>query len=183
MAPSGEIAAPALQELLASPALAREWVLDPSRSTVALQTSSIWGLVRVTGAFSQVTGNATISPTGEVTGTVTVAAASIDTRNARRDEHLRSADFFDSGNHPDITFGCEGVRPSGQGVTVSGILRVRDRARPLAFDATAEVRGDGEMWLDATAHVNRADFGITWNLMGLVSVNNLVTIHAVFTGQ
>ena len=75
----------------------------------------------------------------------------------------------------------EGIRPSGQGVTVTGILRVRDRARPLTFDATAAVHGDGEVWLDAAVRINRADFGLTWNLMGLVSMNNTITVHAVFT--
>jgi polyisoprenoid-binding protein YceI len=64
---------------------------------------------------------------------------------------------------------------------VTGALTVRDRTRPLSFDAVASVRGDGEIWLDAEVHVNRADFGLTWNLMGAVSMNNTLTIHAVFT--
>jgi polyisoprenoid-binding protein YceI len=181
MAPSEQITAVALQELLTSPALAREWSLDQSRSTVSLQNRMIWGLARVNGIFRQVTGNATVSPTGEVTGTVTMAAASIDTGNTRRDRHLRSADFFDTGNYPDITFTCGGIRPSGQGLTVSGVLSIRDRTRPLTFDATAAVHGDGEVWLDATVRINRADFGVTWNLIGLVSMNSTVAIHAVFT--
>ena len=105
----------------------------------------------------------------------------IDTRNAKRDTHLRSADFFDSDNSPDITFIVEGIRPSGQGVTVSGTLRVRDRARPLTFDGTAAVHGDGEVWLDAEVRINQTDFGLTWNLMGTVSKNNTLTIHTVFT--
>ena len=75
----------------------------------------------------------------------------------------------------------EGIRPSGQGVTVSGILSVRDCARPLTFDATTQVRGHGEVWLDATVHINRADFGLTWNLMGMASMHNTLIIHAVFT--
>jgi polyisoprenoid-binding protein YceI len=103
--------------------------------------------------------------------------------NTRRDTHLRSADFFDSANNPDITFTADGIRPSGQGVAVTGALTVRDRTRPLSFDATASVRGDGEIWLDAQVRINRADFGLTWNLMGVVSMNNTLTIHAVFTRQ
>jgi polyisoprenoid-binding protein YceI len=180
MAPSEQTAATALRELLDDAVLAGEWVLDPSRSTVSLRNRSAGGLVRVNGVFRQVTGNGTVSPAGEVSGTITVAAASIDTGNTRRDKHLRSADFFDSDNYPDITFTAEGIRPSGQGVTVTGTLRVRDRARSLTFDGTAAVPGDGEVWLDAEVPVNRADFGLTWNLMGLVSMNNTLTIHAVF---
>ena len=183
MAPSEQTAAPALQELLKDAALAGEWILDSSRSTISLKNRSMWGLARVNGVFRQVTGNGTVSPAGEVSGAITVAAASIDTKNIRRDTHLRSADFFDSDNHPDITFSVAGIRPSGQGVTVTGTLSVRDRARPLSFGGTAAVDGDGEVWLDAEVHLNRADFGLTWNLMGLVSVNNTLTIHAVFTKQ
>jgi polyisoprenoid-binding protein YceI len=139
------------------------------------------GLIPVNGVFREVSGNGTVSPDGEVSGTVTVAAASIDTKNTRRDTHLRSTDFFDSGNNPDITFTADGIRPSGQDVAVTGALTVRDRTRPLSFDAAASVQGDGEIWLDAEVHVNRADFGLTWNLMGMASMNNTLTIHAVFT--
>jgi polyisoprenoid-binding protein YceI len=43
------------------------------------------------------------------------------------------------------------------------------------------VRGDGAVWLDAEVHINRADFGLTWNLMGMTSMNDTLTIHAAFT--
>ena len=95
------------------------------------------------GVFRQVTGNGTVSPAGEVSGAITMAAASIDTKNTRRDTHLRSAGFFDGDNYPHITFTADGIRPSGQGVTVTGALRVRDRARPLTFDGAAAVH-EGE---------------------------------------
>ena len=98
--------------------------------------------------------------------TTPAAAASIDTGNARRDAHLRSADFFDSGNHPDITFTVDGIRPSGRGAAVTGALTVRASTWPLSFDAAASVQGDGEIWLDAEVHINRAGFGLTWNQMG-----------------
>lgn len=184
-APSGQLTAPSLRTLLKDGSLAGEWVLDPGPSSIRLKTRNLLGLVPVRGVFREVSGNGTVSPDGEVSGTVTVAAASIDTKNARRDTHLRSADFFDSGHKPDITFTADGIRPSGQGVAVTGALTgaltVRDRTRPLSFDAVASVRDDGEIWLDAEIHINRADFGLTWNLMGLVSMNNILIIHAVFT--
>jgi polyisoprenoid-binding protein YceI len=143
MAPSEQLTALALQELLKDAALAGEWILDPSRSTVSLKSRSMWGLARVNGVFRQVTGNGTISPAGEASGAITMAAATIDTKNTRRDTHLRLADFFDSDNYPHITFTADGIRPSGQGVTVTGTLSVRDRARPLTFDGTAAVH-EGE---------------------------------------
>jgi hypothetical protein len=112
----------------------------------------MWGLAPVNGVFRETSGNGTVSPDGEVSGTVTVAAASIDTKHSRRDTHLRSDDFFDSANHPDIKFTADGIRPSGQGVVVTGALTVRDRIRPLSFDAAASFQGDGEIWLDAEIH-------------------------------
>ena len=181
MTPSERIAAPDPQELLNDAVLAGQWILDPSRSTISLKSRHLWGLGPVNGVFRQVTGHGTVSPTGEVTGSVTVVAASVDTENARRDRQLRSADFFDIDNYPDITFTVEDIQRSGQRVTVTGALRVRDLARPLTFDATASVHGDGEAWLDAEVHINRADFGLTWNLVGMASMNNTMTIHAVFT--
>ena len=180
-ATSGQMTAPALEALLKGGTLAGEWVLDPGKSSIRLKNKSMWGLVPVNGVFREVSGSGTVSPDGEVSGTLTVAAASIDTKNARRDKHLRSADFFDSANNPDITFTMDGIRPSGQAVAVTGALTVRDRTQPLTFDAAASVRGDGEIWLDAEVRLDQADFGLTWNLMGTVSWHNTLTIHAVFT--
>ncbi len=177
---SGQRTAPAVRTLLTDGALAGEWVLDPRRSSIRLKTK-IMGLIPVNGVFREVIGNGTVSADGEVSGTVTVAAASIDTKNTRRDTHLRSADFFDSGNNPDITFTADGVRPCGQAVTVTGALTVRGRTLPLSFDAVACVQGDGEIRLDAEVHINRADLGLTWNRMGLASMHNTLTIHTVFT--
>ena len=124
-----------------------------------------------------------IRDSGQVSGTVTVAAASVDTRNAKRDTHLRSADFFDTGNYPDITFTADSLRPSGHGVAVAGTLTVRGRTELQSVDASASVEGDGEIWLDAQVRVNRADFGLAWNRMGTVSMNSTLTVHAVFTRQ
>jgi polyisoprenoid-binding protein YceI len=181
MASSEPNAGPALRELIDDAALAGEWTLDPARSTVSLTNGNMWGLVRVRGVFRQVTGHGTVSPAGQASGVLTVGAASVDTKNARRDAHLRSADFFDSDNYPGITFTLDGIQPSGQGVTVTGTLSVRGRTRPLTFDGTAAVGGDGEVRLDAAVDINRADFGLTWNRLGLVSMNATITIHAVFT--
>ena len=180
-APSGQVTAPALQALLKDGALAGDWVLDPRRSSVRLETSLMWGLVPVRGVFRRVDGHGTVSADGEVGGAVTVAASSIDTQNRRRDAHLRSATFLDSAKHPDITFTAHGVRPSGRGVVVTGALTVRGRTRPLSFAAAVSVPGDDELWLDAEVHVDRADFGLTLSVLGMVSTDNTLTVHAVFT--
>ena len=177
---SGQSTAPGVRALLEDGALAGEWVLDPRTSSIRLKSKSL-GVVPVNGVFRDVSGNGTISADGEVSGTVRVAAASIDTKNAKRDTHLRSADFFDSGSHPDITFTADGIQASGRGAVVTGVLSVRGRSRPLSFDAAASVRADGGIWLDAEVRVNRADFGLTWNRMGMVSMTSTLAIHAVFT--
>ena len=179
--PSGQRTAPPLSALLNDRSLAGEWVLDPGQSSIGLKNRSALGLIRANGVFREVSGNGTVSPDGEVSGTITVASASIDTRNTRRDTHLRSADFFDSGNHPDITFTADRFRPSGQDVTVSGVLTVHGRTRSLSFGAAATFHGDGEIWLDAEVRINRADFGLTWNALGMVPLNSTLTVHAVFT--
>ena len=172
--------APALLDLLKGGTLTGEWVLDPRNSSVRLKSRSM-GVIPVKGIFREVSGSGTVSPDGTATGTLLVAAASIDTQNTKRDTHLRSADFFDSDNHPDISFTADDIRPSGQGVAVTGSLTIRGRTRPLSFNATASVPGDGEVWLDAEVRVRRADFGITWNVLGMVSQSSTLTVHAVFT--
>jgi len=172
--------APALLDLLKGGTLTGEWVLDPTTSSVRLKTKSM-GLIPVKGVFREVSGSGTVSADGSAAGTLVVAAASIDTQNARRDTHLRSADFFDSDNHPDITFTTDDIQPSAQGVTVTGALTIRGRTRPQSFDAEVTVAGDGEVWLDAAVRVNRGDFGITWNVLGMVAETATVIIHAVFS--
>ena len=182
MQPTSErTAATALEALLQEQTLVGDWILDPRNSCIRLDNKSMWGLVPVKGVFREIAGHGSVSADGAVRGTIRVAAASIDTGNKRRDTHLRSADFFDSANNPNITFTTDGIRPSGQGVAVTGVLTVRDRTRPLAFEAAATFPEFGEICLDAEVHVNQVDFGLTWNLLGTVSKDNTLTIHAVFT--
>ena len=178
---SRQMTAPALQDVLAEGVLAGEWILDPRRSSVGLKSRSLGGLVRVNGVFHEAYGDGIVSPNGEVSGTFTVSTASIDTNNPRRDTHLRSDDFFDSDNCPDITFTAKAIRPSGRGIALTGTLAVRGRTRPLSLDASATVRGDSEVCVDAEVIINRADFGLTWNPMGMASMNSTLTIHATFT--
>lgn len=181
MAMSKPMTASALEALLKEGSLAGEWVLDAGRSTVSLKSKSMWGLAPVKGRFREVSGSGTVSPTGDVSGTVRVSTASVDTKNTKRDTHLRSADFFDSENHPDITFAIESIRPVDAGVAVTGSLTVRDRTQPLSFNAAVSAPSEGEVTFDADVPINRGDFGLTWNRMGMASMHNTLTIHAVLT--
>jgi polyisoprenoid-binding protein YceI len=182
MTSSGEMTSSALQALLRDGTLAGSWTLDATRSRVRLMTRHTWGLAPLHGVFSQVNGNGTVTAAGEVSGVITVAAGSVDTKNARRDTHLRSADFFDVDRHPDFTFAVEGAIPSDGGVRIAGSLTVIGRTRPASFDATV-TNIDGEVWLDGELQVNRSDFGMTWNWMGIASTRNTIVVHAVFTRQ
>jgi polyisoprenoid-binding protein YceI len=180
MASSGQLASPAVEELLRAGTLAGSWTLDPARSEVRLKTRHTWGLLPLTAVFSQVSGSGTVTEAGEASGVITVGAASLDTKNKRRDEHLRSAAFFDVANHPDLTFTVDSVRPAGDGARVDGRLTVRDQTRPAPFDATISADAD-EVTLDGALQVNRGDFGLTWNFTGIASMHNTIVIHAVFT--
>ena len=181
MTTSAEQAPQALRAQLANGSLAGNWALDPARSTAALLNKSVWGLVTVKGAFGGVEGGGTVSPAGEVTGRIALAAGTLDTGNKKRDAHLRSADFFLAEKYPAITFTLDKLLPAGDGVTVSGTLTVRDRSRPLSFPAAVTLAGDGAVMLDATVEVDRSQFGLTVNPMGMSSLKSTVTIHAVFT--
>jgi polyisoprenoid-binding protein YceI len=172
---------PALRALLEEGALAGVWVMDPHRSSIGLEAWHLRSLGQVNGVFHDLSGHATISPDGEVTGTVTVAAASIDTKNARRDTHLRSKAFLESDTYPDITYRVDRIELSGHSVVLTGTVTVRDCTRPLSIDASASLDGDGEFSLDAEMEINRAYVGLSWNVLGIPSMNVVLTIHAVLT--
>jgi polyisoprenoid-binding protein YceI len=168
------------QALLADGKLAGSWTLDGARSSVGLRTKSVWGMVKVKGVFSQVSGAAVISAAGEAAGTITVATASIDTGVKKRDDHLRSADFFDAARYPDITFSAASVTLTDEGAVVSGTLTVRDQTRPVTVSGTVSAHGADEISLDAELPVNRGEYGMSFNQLGMMSLDNIIAIHAVF---
>jgi polyisoprenoid-binding protein YceI len=179
MTAQGQPAASALQTLIQDSALTGSWTLDPDRSEVLVETRHTWGLRPVHGAFRRVTGHGTVTAAGQVTGTLTVDAGSIDTKSTMRDKDLRSAKVFDAANHPDITFAVVGMEPAAGGVRVTGSLTVRGRTRPLAFDAKVSVV-EGEVRLDAEVPVNRTDFGLTYSPLRMASLDNTIVVHALF---
>lgn len=161
---------------------AGSWTLDAARSQVRLKIKHMWGLITITGVFHQFSGNGTVSATGEVAGVFTVDAGSIDTGIKKRDDHLRSADFFDIASHPDFTFAADGVAHAGEGVRVTGQLTALGHTRPTSFDGEVSIV-DRDAWLDGEIQVNRADFGLTSNPLGAGSMNVTIVVRAVFTRQ
>src|ERR1700722_18600535 len=79
------------------------WEVTPHASHLKFAAKTMWGLVTVKGSFKSYEGKLQVGPNG-ATGTLTIDATSLDTGHGKRDEHLRSADFFDVAGHPQITF-------------------------------------------------------------------------------
>ncbi len=170
------------QKALRDGKLAGSWTLDPARSEVRLRSKAMWGLAPVRGVFHQVSGDGIVTPDGEVSGRLMVTASSIDTKSRQRDKHLRSATFFDVEKYPYITFAVDNVSLAGEAITVAGTLKVRDQAKATSFEAAASLPGPDELCLEGEIEVNRAaDFGLNWNWLGMGSMDNTITVRAVFT--
>ncbi|MFI8238143.1 YceI family protein [Streptomyces sp. NPDC085866] len=153
------------------------WQLDPTASAVGLRHKTFWGLVTVKGTFAAVTGQGEVRPDGSATGTVTLEVASLDTKNAKRDEHLRSADLLDAGNHPEITFAVRGAdRLDGDSVRVTGQLTVRGVSRPLNLTARLTSATAEALTLETEFTVDREQFGVTWNQLAMM--RGLTTVTA-----
>ncbi|MFJ9815403.1 YceI family protein [Streptomyces sp. NPDC101151] len=158
------------------------WQLDPTASTVGLRHKTFWGLVTVKGTFAAVTGQGEVRPDGSATGTVTLDVASLDTKNAKRDTHIRSADLLDADHHPEITFAVHGAdRLDGESVRVTGQLTVRGISRPLNLTARLASATAEALTLEAEFAVDRDQFGVTWNQLGMMRGLTTVTAGLRFT--
>jgi polyisoprenoid-binding protein YceI len=142
--------------------------IDPSHSVVEFVVRHL-GLAKVRGRFNEFGGTIEIAENpADSFVEVTVDAASIDTRDAKRDDHLRTSDFLDAANHPTLEFRSTGIRQDGDTWFVDGDLSLRGETRPVALELEFEgVAGDPwgnvRMGCSAVTEVNREDFGLTWN--------------------
>lgn len=158
------------------------WTLDPARSSVTLRSKTMWGLVTVRGSFGELAGNAEILPGGAARGRLEIGAASLNTKNAKRDRHLASADFFNAAEHPSIVADLAGATRTGDRVAVNGTLTAAGVTRPLSFTATlADVSPAAFTARAEGVVVDRADFGLTWNQMGMLTGPSTVDVVARFT--
>ena len=146
------------------------WQLDPTHSEVAFSVKHLM-ISTVRGRFSGVKGSIFLD-TEDVSRSsveVEVDAATIDTREEKRDGHLRSPDFFDVETYPTITFRSRRIEPvGGDRFKVTGDLTIRGVTREVVLDVTEEGRGrdpwGGErVGFSATGKIDRRDFGLTWN--------------------
>jgi polyisoprenoid-binding protein YceI len=165
-------------------AAAGHYVLDPAGSSVGFTHKTIWGLVTVRGHFSGLSGEGDVGADGSVTGHIDIPASSVDTAHAKRDTHLRSADFFNADAHPSITFAAMGARPAGTGeLAVDGEVTAAGQTRPLALTARIVDVTPDSATLSAEVQIDRTDFGMTWNQLGMLRGRATLSVTARFSRQ
>jgi polyisoprenoid-binding protein YceI len=143
------------------------WNVDCTRSTVEFEVEHLWGMHTVRGRFRSFEGTYIVGPSGSEIE-LTIDAASIDTGIAKRDEHLRSPDFFFVAMDPVVRFRSTRVTGLGNGdVHVNGELEAAGTSVPLSFDASVHVI-DGELELEATTTVDQRRFGMSEGPLGNV---------------
>ena len=146
------------------------WQIDPAHTEVGFAVKHMM-LATVKGRFADVSGTITIDEADIANSSVdvTISAASVDTKQEQRDAHLRSADFFDVENHPELTFRSRQVKSAGDGkLRIVGDLTIRGTTREAVLETTEEGRGkdpwgNERVGFSATTSIDRREFGLTWN--------------------
>ena len=155
--------------LWVSPAWATTYKIDPDHTSVAFKIRHLFSNVR--GTFDQVDGQIEYVPdhSEQWAANATIQAASINTRVEKRDEHLRSKDFFDVEQFPVLTFTSAGVTDTtAAGGKLRGMLMIHGVEKPVMLDLVIhgegkDPRGTMRAGFTATTTINRKDFGIIWN--------------------
>ena len=152
------------------PALAETWEIDASHSTVGFSVRHMM-VSNVRGSFGTFTARVDGSPADPSTAKIsaTIEVASVDTREPKRDEHLRAADFFDAAKFPRMTFTSTKVeKVSATKAKVTGDLTLRGVTKPVTLDVeyTQPVKnpwGKTIVGASATGKINRQDFGVSFS--------------------
>jgi polyisoprenoid-binding protein YceI len=151
-------------------AAASTWNIDPDHSNVGFKVKHLM-VSNVKGTFDKHTGVVDLNDK-DITKSkveVTIDTASINTNVQKRDDHLRSADFFDAATYPKMTFVSTKVAKAGKKLKVTGDLSIRGVTRQVVLDVeplSMEVKdpwGNVRRGTSATTRIDRKDFGLTWN--------------------
>ena len=164
------------------------WAIDNSHTSLEFSVRHL-GLSTVKGTFHGVRGEVDVdeSDLTRSSGRVEIDVATIDTRDQRRDTHLRSGDFFDTDRFPTATFTTTRiVALGGNRYEVEGELTIRDVTRPLTLEAEVsefivDPWGMRRAALSVSGEINRTDWGLSWNQVleaGRLMVGEKVKIHA-----
>ena len=168
------ISTAALALVLALPAASfastSTWEIDASHSTIGFSIRHLM-VSNVRGEFGKVTGALTLDDKDPSKSTVqaTIDATTVDTRDAKRDEHLRSPDFFDVAKYPTIAFKSKSVKKAGDRWSVLGDLTLHGVTKEVTLDASAlspQVKdpwGNTRTGLSAATKLSRKDFGLSYN--------------------
>ena len=151
-------------------ALTGHYVLDPAHTRIGFVARHAM-VTKVRGAFNEFTGSAHLDGANpsRSSAELTIQASSIDTRNADRDGHLRSNDFLQMDEHPEITFRTSEITWTGEDAfDVTGDLTIKGTTRrvtvPFSFEGQAtDPFGNVRVGFEGQTTINRKDFGITWN--------------------
>ena len=149
----------------AAPIVANAWRLDPTRSSVAFHVRHFYGLMTVKGEFADY--EATLDLSGTPAVELTIQAASVSTKLAKRDEHLRSEDFFDVQRHPQVRFVSDSATFDGDTLRVRGRLHAAGRQIPLELDAIVR-EIDRELEIEAVTDADHRELGMTWSPLGIL---------------
>ncbi|CAM3849153.1 YceI family protein [Tsukamurella ocularis] len=141
------------------------YVVDPVHSSVEFSVRHLM-VSKVKGRFDEFSGTITVAEDGTASLAAEVDVTSVNTRNAQRDAHIRTADFFDAENHPKATFVSTGVAEKGSDYVLTGELTLRGVTKPVQFDleflGTNPGMGQGEVAaFEAKTVITRQDFDIT----------------------
>ncbi|MET7638439.1 YceI family protein [Streptomyces sp. NPDC005438] len=164
-----------------------EYTIDPSHTQIGFVARHAM-VTKVRGAFNEFSGSAHLDGDDPTKSSVEleIKVASIDTRNADRDEHLRSNDFLKIDEFPTITFRSTEVKVTGDGTfDLTGDLTIRGVTRPVTVPFTFEGQavdpfGNTRLGFEGSTTINRKDFGVTWNATletGGVLVGEKVTLE------
>jgi polyisoprenoid-binding protein YceI len=143
------------------------WRLDRASSELGFMVKTLWGLVPVNGRFGRYDGTLDVRPDG-AGAQLTIETASLDTGRKMRDNHLRSADFFDVERRPTLTFTASDITPRGEGLTITGDLTIGTATVRLELPVEVQRAENGRLRLRATTSVTRDRAGLTWNRMGMI---------------
>jgi polyisoprenoid-binding protein YceI len=147
-----------------------QWNIDASHSNLQFSVRHLV-ITRVRGAFRSYRGTLELDENdglGLTKVDVSIDAASIDTAEPKRDEHLRSSDFLDVAAHPTLRFQSRSIAREGAQYRVTGDLTIRGVTRSVVLDAEFQGRGK-DPWggqraaFSARVSIDRQDFGLTWN--------------------
>ncbi|MGY4711799.1 YceI family protein [Mycolicibacterium sp. CBM1] len=173
-----------LHALLTDPDVVGAWNVVPARSSVRFRNKTFWGLLTVKGEFTEFSGDGQITAKGAVFGSLDIRAASLSTGIKKRDEHLRSPDFFDVENHPEIRVEVTGLEPTGESTAdLRATLTVRGTTAPLPLTATVSRLGDGNIQVSARATVDRTTLGVNGNMVGMIPAGTALVADIVFAKE